>query len=80
METGTRRCYERAMKADPFLKVSKIKATITVSAAGPVTGVRLSDKADHPLGQCLIAAIKRWPFPVSREGIVSEFALVFEQK
>ncbi len=80
METGTRRCYERAMKADPFLKVSKIKATITVSAAGPVTGVRLSDKADHPLGQCLIAAIKRWPFPASREGIVSEFALVFEQK
>jgi predicted Zn finger-like uncharacterized protein len=80
METGTRRCYERAMKADPFLKVSKIKATITVSAAGPVTGVRLSDKADHPLGQCLIAALERWPFPASREGIVSEFALVFEQK
>ncbi len=80
METGTRRCYERAMKADPFLKVSKIKATITVSAAGPVTDVRLSDKADHPLGQCLAAAIKRWPFPASKDGIVSEFALVFEQK
>ena len=80
MEVGTRRCYERAMKADPFLKVSKIKATISVSAAGPVTDVRLSDKSDHPLGQCLIAAIKRWPFAASKDGIVSEFALVFEQK
>ncbi|MBK9037407.1 MAG: zinc-ribbon domain-containing protein [Myxococcales bacterium] len=80
METGTRRCYERAMKADPFLKVTKIKATITVSAAGPVTEVRLSDRADHPLGICLAAAIKRWPFPPSKDGIVSEFALVFEQK
>ena len=79
-ETGTRRCYERAMKADPFLKVSKIRATITVSAAGPVTNVRLSDRSDHPLGVCLIAAIKRWPFPPSKDGIVSEFALVFEQK
>jgi predicted Zn finger-like uncharacterized protein len=80
METGTRRCYERAIKADPFLKVSKIRATITVSATGGVSDVRLSDKADHPLGQCLSAAIKRWPFGPSKAGIVSEFAMVFEQK
>ncbi|MEZ4404077.1 MAG: hypothetical protein R3B06_28910 [Kofleriaceae bacterium] len=80
METGTRRCYERAMKADPFLKVSKIRATINVNPGGGVGDVRLSEKADHPLGVCLIAAIKRWPFGPSKEGIVSEVSLVFEQK
>ena len=79
MESGTRRCYERAMKDDPFLKVSKIKATISVSAAGPVSNVTLSSMANTPLGNCLVAAIKRWPFKPSKDGIVSEFALVFER-
>jgi len=80
MESGTRRCYERAMKDDPFLKVSKIRATVTVTAAGPVSTVTLSTMVGTPLGTCLAAAIKRWPFKPSRDGIVSEFALVFEQK
>ena len=68
------------MKDDPFLKVSKIKATIAVSANGPVSSVTLSTMATTPLGICLTAAIKRWPFKPSKDGIVSEFALVFEQK
>ena len=80
MEIGTRRCYERALKDDPFLKVSKIKATITVTAAGVVTAVNLSTMAETPLGTCLATAIKRWKFRASTSGIVSEFSLVFEQR
>ena len=80
MEIGTRRCYERALKDDPFLKVSKIKATITVTAAGVVTAANLSTMADTPLGICLATAIKRWKFRASTSGIVSEFSLVFEQR
>src|SRR5207248_11677363 len=42
MEIGTRRCYERALKDDPFLKVTKIKATITVKPSGEVSGAVLT--------------------------------------
>jgi hypothetical protein len=80
MEIGTRRCYERALKEDPFLKVTKIKATITVTKAGSVSNVALSSMQGTPLATCLTAAIGRWRFRPSTEGIVSEFALVFEQR
>ena len=80
MEIGTRRCYERALKDDPFLKVSKIKATITVKNTGVVSNVSLSSMQGTPLATCLGAAIGRWRFRPSTEGIVSEFALVFEQR
>lgn len=80
MEIGTRRCYERALKEDPFLKVAKIKATITVTKAGSVSNVALSTMQGTPLATCLAAAIGRWRFRPSTEGIVSEFALVFEQR
>ena len=80
MEIGTRRCYERALKEDPFLKVSKIKAMITVKNTGVVSNVTLSSMQGTPLATCLSAAIGRWRFRPSTEGIVSEFALVFEQR
>ncbi|MBE7447852.1 MAG: AgmX/PglI C-terminal domain-containing protein [Kofleriaceae bacterium] len=80
MEIGTRRCYERALKDDPFLKVSKIRATITVKPGGEVSSVQLSSMQGTPLATCLTAAIGRWRFRASTEGIVSEFALVFEQR
>ncbi|HUQ07572.1 MAG TPA: GYF domain-containing protein [Kofleriaceae bacterium] len=80
MEIGTRRCYERALKDDPFLKVTKIKATVTVKNTGLVSNVSLSSMQGTPLATCLTAAIGRWRFRPSTEGIVSEFALVFEQR
>lgn len=80
MEIGTRRCYERALKDDPFLKVSKIKATVTVARAGNVSNVVLSSMQGTPLATCLAAAIGRWRFRPSTEGIVSEFSIVFEQR
>ncbi len=80
MEIGTRRCYERALKEDPFLKVTKIKATVTVKNTGLVSGVQMSSMQGTPLATCLSSAIGRWRFRPSTEGIVSEFALVFEQR
>ncbi len=80
MEIGTRRCYERALKDDPFLKVSKIKATLTVKPAGEVSSVVLASMANTPVGICLSKAIQRWKFRPSATGIVSEISLVFEQR
>ena len=76
---GTRRCYERALKDDPFLKVSKIMVSLKVDTAGLVTDVTLDSHGGDKLGQCLIAAIRRWSFRKSTEGINTQFPLVFQQ-
>jgi hypothetical protein len=80
MSSGTRRCYERALKEDPFLKVSKITVSIVVEDSGVVSSVTLDSFSTQTLGKCLIAAIRRWPFRRSpkRESFV--FPLVFEQR
>jgi len=80
MSMGTKRCYERALKEDPFLKVSKIIVTLTVGASGTVSDVQLASFQNTNLGKCLTAAIKRWPFRRSTEGLTSQFGLVFEQR
>jgi predicted Zn finger-like uncharacterized protein len=76
---GTRRCYERALKDDPFLKVSKIMVSLKVDVAGVVTDVALDSHGTDKLGQCLIGAIRRWGFRRSTEGINTQFPLVFQQ-
>jgi predicted Zn finger-like uncharacterized protein len=80
MSSGTRRCYERALKEDPFLKVSKITVSIVVEDSGVVSSVTLDAFSTQTLGKCLTAAIRRWPFRRSpkRESFV--FPLVFEQR
>ena len=79
MSTGTQRCYQRALKDDPFLKVSSIGALITISRDGKVTDVSLDKMSREPLGVCLIAAIKRWPFRKSTAGLNTKITLKFEQ-
>ena len=79
MSTGTQRCYSRALKDDPFLKVKSIGALISINAAGKVTEVNLDSMETSTLGQCLAAAIKRWPFRKSTEGIDTKITLKFEQ-
>jgi predicted Zn finger-like uncharacterized protein len=77
--SGTQRCYERALKKDPFIKVKSIAALISISRDGKVADVTLDQMSAEPLGQCLIAAIKRWPFRKSTEGINTKITLKFEQ-
>jgi predicted Zn finger-like uncharacterized protein len=77
--SGTQRCYERALKKDPFIKVKSIAALITIGKDGKVASVSLDQMSAEPLGVCLIAAIKRWPFRHSTEGINTKITLKFEQ-
>lgn len=79
MSTGTQRCYQRALKDDPFLKVTSIAALLTISRDGKVTDVSLDQMQSQPLGQCLVAAIKRWPFRKSTAGLNTKITLKFEQ-
>jgi hypothetical protein len=79
MSTGTQRCYSRALKDDPFLRVRAIAALISISRDGKVTEVSLDQMQTAPLGQCLVAAIKRWPFRKSTEGLETKITLKFEQ-
>jgi hypothetical protein len=79
MSSGTQRCYQRALKEDPFLKVTSIGALLTISRDGKVTDVSLDKMETAPLGQCLVAAIKRWPFRKSTAGLNTKITLKFEQ-
>ncbi|MBP9207741.1 MAG: zinc-ribbon domain-containing protein [Kofleriaceae bacterium] len=79
LSMGRQRCYEQALKKDPFLDVKKIAATIKIDRAGVVTDVKLSSHADHTLGVCLIAAIKRWKVRESTTGITTQMSFAFVQ-
>jgi hypothetical protein len=79
MTTG-RRCYERALKKDPFLSVSKIYVTLAINTDGVVTSVTLSKMSDKFIGQCLIAGVRKWKFRKASKGITTQISLVFEQK
>jgi len=76
---GNRRCYERALKKDPFLDVKSIPVKITVDASGVVTDVTLGSHADTVLGQCLISRLRQWAFRKSTKGISMNLTLTFEQ-
>jgi hypothetical protein len=73
----SRRCYEQALKKDPFLDVKKIAVTMSVDKAGTVSDVGLSSHADHQLGKCLMQRIKAWRFRESSEGITTRINVVF---
>lgn len=77
---GTRRCYERALKKDPFLDVKNMKVTLTVAASGVVTNVKLDRGGSSFLGSCLASRIRRWPFRKSTKGITMALTLTFEQQ
>jgi predicted Zn finger-like uncharacterized protein len=77
---GNRRCYERALKKDPFLDVKSIPVKITIDAGGVVTGVTLGSHGDTVLGQCLMARLRQWSFRKSTKGISMNLTLTFEQQ
>ncbi len=76
---GNKRCYEHALKKDPFLDVKKIKVTVTVSPGGVVTDLKMDSYANTLLGQCLASRIRKWAFRKSPKGITTELTLSFEQ-
>jgi hypothetical protein len=79
-QIGYSRCYDRALKKDPMLSVQKIMVSLTVDNNGVVTDVSLDSYAKSDLGECLIAAIRRWSFRKSVGGdFKTVIPLVFQQ-
>ncbi len=72
-----KRCYARAQKKDPFLKLKKVTVSLSVSKAGKVTSTKLSSHDNHALGACIKRAVGRWTFPANSSGIKSEFRILF---
>ncbi len=78
---GTKRCYESALKKDPFLKVRRLKVTLTVAPSGKVSSARVQGRAASSfLGRCLQQRIKGWRFRASSEGITTQFPIAFQQR
>jgi TonB family protein len=72
-------CYERALKRNPNLN-GKIKVRWTITAAGTVSGVDISDDSvgDSEVSSCIKQLVARWRFPAPSGGSVEvEFPFVF---
>jgi TonB family protein len=72
-------CYERALKRNPNLS-GKIKVRWTITAAGTVSGVDISDDSvgDSEVSSCIKQLVARWRFPAPSGGSVEvEFPFVF---
>jgi hypothetical protein len=72
------RCFEQALKKDPYLKAPKATVAIEVSPAGRVTRVSIPALSGKYLGGCLTGAIKRWKFQRSTKGLSTTFPVVFK--
>lgn len=74
---ATRRCYEQALKKDPFLDVKKIAVTMVIDKSGTISDVNLSSHADHQLGKCMLQRIRGWRFRESTAGLTTRINVVF---
>jgi predicted Zn finger-like uncharacterized protein len=79
-QMSTTRCYERALKKDPFLRVRKLDVVISVAPTGVVTNLKVSSHSTTLLGRCLQARIRKWKFPKSRKGITTQISIVFQSR
>ena len=71
------RCYERAIKKNPLLRVGKATITLQIAQNGRVSKVAVPSLAREDLGGCLVASIGKWRFPKSTEGWNGKFPIVF---
>jgi hypothetical protein len=80
--SGSTRCWERALRKQPYLEkdVKKVAITITVDALGGVTNVQIAGMPadDGNLGNCLQSFIRAWKFRQSSAGITAKFSMVFQ--
>ena len=80
--TGTSRCWERALRKQPYLQkdIKKVSVTITVDALGAVNNVQIAGMPtdDGGLGTCLQSFIRGWRFRQSSAGITAKFSMVFQ--
>ena len=80
--TGATRCWERALRKQPYLQkdIKKVTVTVTVDAPGTVSNVQIAGMPteDGGLGVCLQAFIRAWRFRQSSSGITAKFSMVFQ--
>ncbi len=80
--TGATRCWERALRKQPYLQkdIKKVSVTVTVDAPGTVSNVQIAGMPteDGGLGVCLQAFIRAWRFRQSSSGITAKFSMVFQ--
>ncbi|MBT8495291.1 MAG: DUF4339 domain-containing protein, partial [Deltaproteobacteria bacterium] len=72
------RCYERALKRDPFLEVKKVQVTVSVDLRG-----RTSAKvpvSDARMRACLERAISGWRFDKPKEALNTRLQLLFKSR
>jgi hypothetical protein len=78
-QTAVTWCYERALKDDPTLKISRLDVSIAIDASGLVKTVSMNN-ATTPLGTCLTQRIKGWRFRKSTSGFQGTFPLIFKTR
>jgi hypothetical protein len=72
------RCFEQALKKDPFLKAPKTQVNIEVAPSGQVTSVSIPALAGTMLGSCVTISIKKWKFRKSTKGLRTVFTVAFK--
>jgi predicted Zn finger-like uncharacterized protein len=73
------RCYERALKADPGLSVTKVMVTLTVAPSGIVDRVSIPQQSSA-LGSCLTQSIRSWRFRKTASEFTTEFPILFAKR
>jgi hypothetical protein len=79
-QAGLQLCFNRALKADPFLKIPKVTVAISVGLSGQVDRVVIPALAQSSLGACLEQAVRRWRFPATTEVFNTQFPVVFSSR
>jgi hypothetical protein len=76
---GMKQCYNRALKNDPMLKLTRMDLRITVGTSGLVTEVKPLTNATKSqiLTSCLVGIVKGWRFRKSREGLTADLPIIF---
>jgi hypothetical protein len=71
-----KRCYDAALKEQPYRQEIRMEAVIHIAPAGHVTGVELEGGL-RGMAACLRKAIGAWRFPRARDATHTSLPLVF---
>jgi len=73
------RCYERALKKDPFLDIRRAEVTISVDMRGRASA-SIPSISNATLRSCLEATIQSWRFSSPKEPLRTQITMVFKAR
>jgi len=73
------RCYERALKKDPFLDIRRAEVTISVDMRGRASA-SIPAISNETLRSCLEATIQSWRFSSPKEPLRTQITMVFKAR